>query len=399
MRKLKQTASQTMAKGNMLQGQSRGSLGDIVFYVRSGEQTARVRNRKPANPRTTAQMMQRVKMAGPVGFYKRETKFYRYAYSKPSGLSDYNMFMRMNIEIAPYLTKQQVTQNAVVPAPFILSNGVLTAINVKSCEWNQERTDLETLTDLDYTTNETCKQVRQKLNLNIGAMLTFVWFGGTVAGDREFFRAKEQIIFTATNENQLFENQFKSTIESINGKLKIIFNSLEQINPSVFCVGAACVVTEKRNNIESSDAQLCLNKDALQGYLEFRSDIQRDLAMMSYGNEQEATLSPSYTEYNTSNEILLSIDKDMWGAKKDKLYTFTTEEDVEFYYNPNDVLGLTDVAGITIEGENFKTISLDKANNIIRLKTPETEGENLWQINFNKDESVIAKAFIRTRII
>ncbi|MCF0233000.1 MAG: hypothetical protein HUJ63_12275 [Enterococcus sp.] len=346
-------------------------------------------------------MMQRVKMAGPVGFYKRETKFYRYAYSKPSGLSDYNMFMRMNMEVAPYLTKQQVTQNAVVPAPFIISNGILNAIKIEAVEWDAGRTELETRTSLKCDQNTTCKEIRQQMNLNIGAMITFVWFGVTVAGDREFFRAKEQIIFKAEKENQTFVSQFSQEI-SLDfevGKLLLSFNSFGEINPSVFCIGAGCIVTEKRTTIESSDAQLCLNKDALQGYLEFRSDTQRDLAMMSYGNEQEATLSPSYTEYETSNEILVGIEKDLWGAKKGELFTFLADESVNFYYNPNDVIGVDNVEGKMLEGVIFDEMILNKNTNSLEIVMPNTTGENLWEIKFKKGDSILAKAYIRTRII
>lgn len=48
-----------MAKGNMLLGMSRGSVGDVTFYRSGGSQRARARNRKPANPMTVRQQTQR----------------------------------------------------------------------------------------------------------------------------------------------------------------------------------------------------------------------------------------------------------------------------------------------------------------------------------------------------
>lgn len=49
-----------MAKGNLLLGYGRGALGDLVLSHYAGEQISRARNRKPKNPKTTLQMIQRV---------------------------------------------------------------------------------------------------------------------------------------------------------------------------------------------------------------------------------------------------------------------------------------------------------------------------------------------------
>lgn len=49
-----------MAKGNIILGQMRGSIGDIVFWRGNGEQLSRSRNRRPANPRTDSQLATRI---------------------------------------------------------------------------------------------------------------------------------------------------------------------------------------------------------------------------------------------------------------------------------------------------------------------------------------------------
>lgn len=88
-----------MAKGNMLLGMSRGSVGDVTFYRSGGSQRARARNRKPANPMTVRQQTQRSKFANAVKFYKQVTSnFFRFAYEdKKVNESDYNAFMRHNV--------------------------------------------------------------------------------------------------------------------------------------------------------------------------------------------------------------------------------------------------------------------------------------------------------------
>lgn len=49
-----------MAKGNLFLGFGRGAVGDIVMYHQAGEQIVRARNRKPKNPQTALQLLQRV---------------------------------------------------------------------------------------------------------------------------------------------------------------------------------------------------------------------------------------------------------------------------------------------------------------------------------------------------
>lgn len=89
-----------MAKGNMLQGRARGSVGDVTFQVLKGQQIAKARNRQPANPKTTAQMLQRSIFANAVKFYSRGVQnFFKFAFeSKKAKESDFNAFMRLNVE-------------------------------------------------------------------------------------------------------------------------------------------------------------------------------------------------------------------------------------------------------------------------------------------------------------
>lgn len=60
-----------MAKGNMFLGMSRGSVGDVTFYRGRGQQLARARNRAPKNPRSSAQIIQRMILATATKAYSR----------------------------------------------------------------------------------------------------------------------------------------------------------------------------------------------------------------------------------------------------------------------------------------------------------------------------------------
>lgn len=97
-----------MAKGNIILGYLRGSIGDITFFRAKGQQLSRARNRAPANPRTVAQMDQRAKMACAVKFYTQVgTNFFKYAFEgKTDKESYFNSFVKNNILLGGYIGKQ-----------------------------------------------------------------------------------------------------------------------------------------------------------------------------------------------------------------------------------------------------------------------------------------------------
>lgn len=96
-----------MAKGNMLLGMARGSVGDVTFYRDGGLQRARARNRQPSNPRSNKQQTQRALFANCVKFYKlTAAKFFKFAFeNKKVNESDYNAFMRENLKRGVLMSK------------------------------------------------------------------------------------------------------------------------------------------------------------------------------------------------------------------------------------------------------------------------------------------------------
>ena len=119
----------TMAKGNMFLSQARGKVGSVVFAVVKGQQTARVHNPSPANPRTNGQQAQRSLLANMTKFYKRGTKnFYKFAYEdRTIRESDFNAFARKNTMRGVYMPKE-LYDHAGTPAlgKYIVSDGSIT---------------------------------------------------------------------------------------------------------------------------------------------------------------------------------------------------------------------------------------------------------------------------------
>lgn len=97
-----------MAKGNIILGYLRGSIGDITFFRANGQQLSRARNRAPANPRTVGQMDQRAKMACAVKFFSQVgANFFKFAFEgKKETESYFNAFVKTNIYTGGYIGKQ-----------------------------------------------------------------------------------------------------------------------------------------------------------------------------------------------------------------------------------------------------------------------------------------------------
>lgn len=88
-----------MSKGNMLLGQARGSVGDLTFFRRNGEQITRAKVTQVANPRTTAQLIQRMIFATAAAAYSRlksicDHSFEGVQYGSPSQAR----FMSLNLD-------------------------------------------------------------------------------------------------------------------------------------------------------------------------------------------------------------------------------------------------------------------------------------------------------------
>lgn len=107
-----------------------GSAGSLTFQNNNGMTIVRERNTQIRNPRSQAQMQTRTKFTNVVAMYRGIRPLLNSGFeSKPNGLSDYNMFVKVNMQKQPvYLTKQQVAGGACVCAPYQITQGSLPAI-------------------------------------------------------------------------------------------------------------------------------------------------------------------------------------------------------------------------------------------------------------------------------
>lgn len=137
---------------NMWMRNTRQQVAGAVLYNLKGQTIQREKAANVANPRTAAQMDQRVKLANLVNFYRANKAWMaKGAFeSKKQTWSDYNAFVSANLEGNNiYLTKTQAAEGQCVIAPYIVTKGTLPAI-----EQGRVGTDAQTAWVMFYQATE-----------------------------------------------------------------------------------------------------------------------------------------------------------------------------------------------------------------------------------------------------
>lgn len=109
---------------------SRKRLAGAVIYEAMGQTRSRRLAASVSNPRTEAQMTQRIRWSNAVSFYRANASWMKYAYeTKKANQSEYNKFMSVNVTTSPIaLTKSAAAAGACVVAPYIVTQGSLPSI-------------------------------------------------------------------------------------------------------------------------------------------------------------------------------------------------------------------------------------------------------------------------------
>lgn len=116
-----------------LLGSSRNRVGSIVTYRLKGQDVARSLAANVSNPRTRAQMEQRVRLANLVSFYRANKPWMDgLAFSaRPQQWSDYNAFVSANLNSnRVFLTKAEAAAGTCIVAPYRVSEGNLPSVSV-----------------------------------------------------------------------------------------------------------------------------------------------------------------------------------------------------------------------------------------------------------------------------
>lgn len=118
-----------MAKGNLLLGTAKNSVGDVVMYRREGAQITRVRVRNVKNPKTDAQSFQRAIMAPIAKFYSPLSVVLERSFEGLSKAKSHNKFNQVNANLARKNKWALPKGTGFFPLPYQLSQGNLMQAN------------------------------------------------------------------------------------------------------------------------------------------------------------------------------------------------------------------------------------------------------------------------------
>lgn len=118
-----------MAKGNLLLGTAKNSVGDVVMYRREGAQITRVRVRIVKNPKTVAQSFQRAIMAPIAKFYSPLSDVLERSFEGLSKAKSHNKFNQVNANLARAKKWALPKGTGFFPLPYELSQGTLPSLN------------------------------------------------------------------------------------------------------------------------------------------------------------------------------------------------------------------------------------------------------------------------------
>jgi len=269
-----------------------GSAGNVTFKVRNGETIVSEKVTQVRNPRTNAQMQTRTKWGNIIAMYKGIRPLLNYGFeNKPKNLSDYNMFVKVNMQRpAVYLTKQQVAGGACVACAYQFTQGSLPAI-VLSGTGNGTKTDiyLGSLTISGTTTVAQFSQavVENNADYKYGDQISFFRIQQKTNEETGIpycqFSASKVVLDAADTETKLWDIVNRVGFASSDSCLGH--------NESTF-VGAFGWVHSRKGDgktLVSSQSLVAVNDTLLA---EHQGELAYNLAKSSYGSGTEAFLVP-----------------------------------------------------------------------------------------------------------
>lgn len=173
-----------MAQGNIIQGQAKGKLGDIVLMVRKGKQVERVYTESGArrgDAASEAARYQRVRF----GAAANEWDLYRYIctgmYRKgiKTNQSDYNYFVKKNISNLPFLSKSENANGIHCVMPGMYSEGNLGMIELMFGITTTPDTQLDVLSLYDSGAQKTQQLTWTKKISDLKTLLKSVYPNST----------------------------------------------------------------------------------------------------------------------------------------------------------------------------------------------------------------------------
>ena len=169
-----------MSKGNLFMGNASGKLADVVLYRNAGAQVARLRVRKPRNPRTENQLIQRVIQSTAAKAYSVLQAICNHAFEgKQSRTASQSEFMRLNVardryrvSVAPMGWRSLSNFNSRDLVEPLANNYIVSSGSLPDMQFSYEGSDFVIGAGSGLTAQDTYQQVCDKLGLQRGDQIT-----------------------------------------------------------------------------------------------------------------------------------------------------------------------------------------------------------------------------------
>ena len=281
----------------------RGRVGNTSYYYSNGQQVARqARNNSNYGEtarRSMAQQERRVCWANLVNLYKVMASWQKKAYeTKKSNQTDYNVFMSLNVPSAKiYLTKDEVNNGCAVVDAYTISQGSLPPISYKEgVASRMSYTDIVcTLDSLagvmlgDFSTNIIANNPLYRNGDNIAFLLFSNWADGTTHPYADC--AYYEITLDVSSTESLGDNPVAQFMD-IQATTKYLGVG-EAWWAEVRGVAWAAIHTRQGNTLQVSSQKIEMLKPIFVD--NFSTNAQQQLAVNSYGVDEEVPLDPSFS--------------------------------------------------------------------------------------------------------
>lgn len=284
-----------IVKNFWLQGASKKLAGSVIYQA-MGQTRQRELASEVHNPRTPAQMTQRVKFANLVNLYRANASWMKYAFeTKKAAQSDYNKFMSLNLTSSNiYLTKEEAAGGGCVVQAYQITQGSLPSIeNVYDWvnEWWQSNIFLGATGHLVGTTvaEFSALLVENNPGIKMGDQLSFIrmtQMSNSYTGAPYVIVRKYEVKLSSTNNNQLSDYLPLDYIDS-NGDdtmSKLVVVDSHQAGGFVLILSR----TQGGKTFVSSQNIVVANNSALINTHSSRAAL--DAAIASYGESDEPFL-------------------------------------------------------------------------------------------------------------
>jgi hypothetical protein len=289
-----------MGKLNGIISKLSGSAGNITFKRRMGETVVSEKVTHIRNPRSNAQMQTRTRWGNIIAMYKGIRPLLNYGFeNKPRNLSDYNMFVKVNMQRTPiYLTKQSIAGGACIATAYQITQGSLPSI-VTSGSGQNITTDISLGSDGISASTTVAQFARMVVTNNeqyqYGDQISFFLVKQKVNAETEIpycvFSASKVILDSADTETKLWDIVNKNGFSAQDGCLGHSGND----GDCAFC----WVHSRKMDGKTLVSTQSLVANNSKEA--EYKGDLAYNLAKSSFGVSVESFLVPNGDVSNSTS--------------------------------------------------------------------------------------------------